>query len=94
MILLLELKPLRQSHKVVKHTQTIRWLLPTNCWSGFDHFVGLALKGLIRVLILIVKQILIFFKGTLLRTVEEAVSCTKYVLIILFKKITSCISVS
>ena len=26
---------------MVKHTQTIRWLL-----SVFDHFVGLALKGL------------------------------------------------
>ena len=33
---------------MVKHTQTIRRLLPTNCLSVFDHFVGLALKGLIR----------------------------------------------
>ena len=32
---------------MVKHTQTIRWLLPTNFLSLFDHFVGLALKGLI-----------------------------------------------
>ena len=32
---------------MVKHTQTIRWLLPMNCLSVFDHFVGLALKGLI-----------------------------------------------
>ena len=31
---------------MVKHTQTIRWLLPTNCLSVFDHFVELALKGL------------------------------------------------
>ena len=31
---------------MVKHTQTIRWLFPTNCLSVFDHFVGLALKGL------------------------------------------------
>ena len=31
---------------MVKHTQTIRQLLPTNCLSVFDHFVGLALKGL------------------------------------------------
>ena len=31
---------------MVKHTQTIRRLLPTNCLSVFDHFVGLALKGL------------------------------------------------
>ena len=27
-------------------TQTIRPLLPTNCFSKFDHFVELALKGL------------------------------------------------
>ena len=31
---------------MVKHTQTIRRLLPTNYLSVFDHFVGLALKGL------------------------------------------------
>ena len=31
---------------MVKHTQTIRGLLMTNCLSVFDHFVGLALKGL------------------------------------------------
>ena len=36
----------RQVHKMVKHTQTNRWLLPTNCVNVFDHFVGLALKGL------------------------------------------------
>ena len=36
----------RQPHKIVKHTQTIRRLLPTNCLSVFDHFLGLALKGL------------------------------------------------
>ena len=28
------------------HTQTIRWQLPTNCLNVFDHFAGLALKGL------------------------------------------------
>ena len=31
---------------MVKHTQTIRQLLPTNCLSVFDQFIGLALKGL------------------------------------------------
>ena len=31
---------------MVKHTQTIRRLLPTNCSSVFDHFVWLAPKGL------------------------------------------------
>ena len=31
---------------MVKYTPTICWLLPTNCLSVFDHFVGLALKGL------------------------------------------------
>ena len=29
---------------MVKHTQTIRRLLPTNCLSVLDHFVGLAPK--------------------------------------------------
>ena len=33
---------------MVKHTQTIRRLLLTNCLSVFDHFVGLAHKGLIH----------------------------------------------
>ena len=31
---------------MVKHTQTSPLLLPTICLSAFDHFVGLALKGL------------------------------------------------
>ena len=31
---------------MVKHAQTIRRQQPTNCFSVFDHFVGLALKGL------------------------------------------------
>ena len=33
---------------MVKHTQTIWRLLPTNCLSVFDYFMGLALKGLIH----------------------------------------------
>ena len=32
---------------MVKHTHTIRRQKPTNCLSLFDHFVELALKGLI-----------------------------------------------
>ena len=36
----------RKPHKMVKHTQTIRRLLHTNCLSVFDHFVELALKEL------------------------------------------------
>ena len=31
---------------MVKHTETIRRLLPMECLSVFDHFVGLAIKGL------------------------------------------------
>ena len=31
---------------MVKHSQTIRQQLPTNYLNVFDHFVGLALKGL------------------------------------------------
>ena len=33
---------------MVKHTQTIRRQLPTNCLSVFDHFAGLELKGLMK----------------------------------------------
>ena len=36
----------RQPHKMVKHTQAICQQRLTNCLSVFDHFVGLALKGL------------------------------------------------
>ena len=36
----------RQSHKKVKRTQKIRRLLPKDCLSVFNHFVGLTLKGL------------------------------------------------
>ena len=36
----------RQPHKMIKHTQAIRQLLPTNFFSVFDYFVGLVLKGL------------------------------------------------
>ena len=39
----------RQPHKIVKHTQTICRLLPTNCLSVFDHIVGLALKRLMYI---------------------------------------------
>ena len=35
---------------MVNHTQTIRLLLPTNCLSVSEHFVGLALKGLKAIL--------------------------------------------
>ena len=31
---------------MVKHTQTIRRLLPTNCLNVFDYFKGFALKVL------------------------------------------------
>ena len=31
---------------MVKHNQTIRRLLSTNCLSVFEHFVGLTLQGL------------------------------------------------
>ena len=29
---------------MVKHTQAVRWQEPTNYFSVFDHFIGLALK--------------------------------------------------
>ena len=31
---------------MAKHTQTICRLLPANCFSVFEHFVGVVLKGL------------------------------------------------
>ena len=40
---------------MIKHTQTIRRLLSKNCLSVFHHFVGLALKGLTKLLHLIQK---------------------------------------
>ena len=36
----------RQPHKMVKHTKTIRRQHPVICLSVFDHFWGLAHKGL------------------------------------------------
>ena len=33
---------------MVKHTQTIRRLLPTNYLKVFDHFLGLVFKGLMN----------------------------------------------
>ena len=38
---------------MVKHIQTICWLLPTNYLSVFEYFVGLWLKGLKDVLMAI-----------------------------------------
>ena len=35
---------------MAKHSQTIRRQQFTNCLSGFDHFVGLVLKGLKNIL--------------------------------------------
>ena len=32
---------------MIKQTRTIRRLLPMNCLSVFDHFIGLALEGFI-----------------------------------------------
>ena len=46
----------RQPQKMVKHTQTTRRFLQANCLSVFDHFVGLALKGLKNVEFFIVSD--------------------------------------
>ena len=42
---------------MVRHTQQFVWNLRTNCLSVFDHFVGLALKGLIIDLLLFANDI-------------------------------------
>ena len=49
---------------MVKHPQRIRQLLPTNCLSVFNHFVGLALKGLtnFRVFLTFVPTLLNFIR--------------------------------
>ena len=49
----------RQPHKMVKHTKIIRGQKPTNCLSVLDHFVGLALKGLINSVQLQLEQLLV-----------------------------------
>ena len=36
----------RQAREIVKHAQTIHRMLPTNCLSVFDYFVGLTFKKL------------------------------------------------
>ena len=41
-----------QPQKMAQHTQTFRRQLPTNFLSLFDHFMGLALKGLITKVII------------------------------------------
>ena len=45
---------------MVKHTQTIRQLLPANCLSVFDQLIGLALKGLDDLFIF-------YFKGAVIQ---------------------------
>ena len=44
---------------MVKHTEIIRGQKPTNCLSVLDHFVGLALKGLINSVQLQLEQLLV-----------------------------------
>ena len=51
---------------MVEPTQTIRWLLPANSLSVFDHFVELALKVLINSL-KFAQEIIIFEKSTTLK---------------------------
>ena len=50
------LSPLNANPTKWSNTQTIRQLLSTNCLSVFDHFVGLALKGLTIELFFIMLQ--------------------------------------
>ena len=40
----------RQPHKMVKQTKIIYRLMPMDCLSVFDYFVGLELKGLRKML--------------------------------------------
>ena len=47
---------------MVKHTQTIRQLLSTNCLGVFDHSVGLAFKGLVSILVVIISYYINIFQ--------------------------------
>ena len=57
---------------MIKHTQIIRRLLPTNYLSVFDHFVGLALKGLK----MLPFSFLRLFPSSLVRTDAEKIDDT------------------
>ena len=43
------------------HTHAIRWLLPANCLSVFDHFVGLVFYATVLDVNLAKRDFLIFF---------------------------------
>ena len=55
---------------MVKHTQTIRRLLPMNCLSVFDHFANLALKGLMVVTFVLVSNM--YLRIQLVKFVEDS----------------------
>ena len=58
---------------MVKHAETIRQLLPTNCLSVFDHFVELVFKGLseISVTFYLMHGSLWDFSISLVRTISQ-----------------------
>ena len=59
---------------MLKNTPTVRRLVPTNCLSVFDHFVGLALKGLKKNKVLL----RIIVKNVILRTLSIACNITDF----------------
>ena len=54
---------------MVKHTQTIRQLKPTNSLSAFDHFVGLVLQELTRSFQRLIQQ----FQSKILKASRESI---------------------
>ena len=60
---------------MVKFTQTIRWQLPTNCLSVFDHFVGLALIGLKSIALQTCTKDIIFRETSKIQFATETGSC-------------------
>ena len=46
---------------MVEHNQTICWLLLMDCLSVFDHFVALAHKGLIFLLLYVMLDLHLYF---------------------------------
>ena len=52
----IEINPLSANPTKWINTKTVHWLLPGNWVSMFDHFVGLAVKGLICYLLFSTKK--------------------------------------
>ena len=71
---------------MVKHTQIIRRQKPTNYLGVFDHFVGLALKGLIKKVAHIVGKKIAKFFNNLRGNVSATLVFSKFFFFLVFFK--------